>query len=145
MFMIQSKWGNSFNHMAFPWKKALIMLIWSSSTLATIREKAAEKVYSELGRIRNIKESSGRDMMIAVAGCVAQAEGKEIFKRAPFVDIVVGPQSYQNLPELIEQVKRNKKWAIDLDFPKESKFDSLQSTEDKSQGVSAFFISPRGL
>jgi tRNA-2-methylthio-N6-dimethylallyladenosine synthase len=105
-----------------------------------IREKASEKVYSELGRIRQEKErlhNDGRKMVIAVAGCVAQAEGEEIIKRAPFVDIVVGPQSYQNLPSLLEQIKRNNSWAMDLDFHHEAKFDNMPA-EVSSQGISAF-------
>ena len=71
-----------------------------------IREKAAEKVYSELGRIRLVREARrrrGRDSVIAVAGCVAQAEGEELARRAPAVDIVVGPQSYHRLPHLLEE------------------------------------------
>lgn len=111
-----------------------------------IREKAAEKVYSELGRIKQIKDnraSSGDGMMIAVAGCVAQAEGDEIFKRAPFIDVVVGPQSYQNLPSLIERAKRDKGWVIDLDFPAESKFDILPE-DTGSQGFSAFLSIQEG-
>jgi len=95
-----------------------------------IREKASEKIYSELGRIRQEKErmkQSGREMLIAVAGCVAQAEGHEIFARAPFVDIVVGPQSYHRLPDLVKKVANGKRanGLIDLDFPEISKFDSL--------------------
>lgn len=111
-----------------------------------IREKAAEKVYSELGRIRKRKEAmakNGEKMVIAVAGCVAQAEGEEIVKRAPFVDIVVGPQSYQNLPKLISEVKRNNSWAVDLDFGSNSKFDLLPE-EAMSQGVSAFLSIQEG-
>src|ERR1700739_2261337 len=72
-----------------------------------IREKAAEKVYSELGRIRKLKEAatrSDRNMLVAVAGCVAQAEGEEILRRAPVVDLVVGPQSYHRLPALLERL-----------------------------------------
>ncbi len=111
-----------------------------------IREKATDKVYSELGRIRKGKEqksAKGENMMIAVAGCVAQAEGEEIFKRAPYVDIVVGPQSYQNLPELIEKAKRKKGWVIDLDFPSNSKFDSMPE-ESGDRGVSAFLTVQEG-
>lgn len=111
-----------------------------------IREKASEKIYSELGRIRQEKERQktlGKKMMIAVAGCVAQAEGEEIFNRAPFVDIVVGPQSYHTLPNLIEQVKREHKWAIDLNFSSESKFDALPQ-ESGSQGISAFLSIQEG-
>ena len=83
-------------------------------------------------------------MIIAVAGCVAQAEGEEIIKRAPFVDIVVGPQSYQNLPKLLEQIKREKSWAIDLDFHHEAKFDSIPE-DSGSQGVSAFVSVQEGV
>ncbi|WP_038540173.1 tRNA (N6-isopentenyl adenosine(37)-C2)-methylthiotransferase MiaB [endosymbiont of Acanthamoeba sp. UWC8] len=111
-----------------------------------IREKATDKVYSELGRIRKGKEekaAKGENMMIAVAGCVAQAEGEEIFKRAPYVDIVVGPQSYQNLPELIEKAKRKTGWAIDLEFPLNSKFDSLPE-ESGERGVTAFLTVQEG-
>lgn len=112
-----------------------------------IREKAAEKVYSELGRIRIIKEklaNSGRRMFIAVAGCVSQAEGDEIFKRAPQVDIVVGPQSYTTLPDLLGKVIRSElKHAINLDFVSENKFDSLPE-ETNSQGVSAFLSIQEG-
>ena len=111
-----------------------------------IREKASEKVYSELGRIReekNRKKANGEKMLIAVAGCVAQAEGEEIVKRAPYVDIVVGSQSYHTLPKLIEEVKRTNKWAIDLDFPTETKFDALPE-EGASQGVSAFIAIQEG-
>jgi tRNA-2-methylthio-N6-dimethylallyladenosine synthase len=92
-----------------------------------IREKAADKVYSELGRIRKEKErkaAKGKKMTIAVAGCVAQAEGEEIFKRAPFVDIVVGPQSYQTLPDLVSKVNREQGHVINLEF-EDDKFDSL--------------------
>jgi len=74
-----------------------------------IREKASEKVYSELGRLRLAKDDAareGRDMRIAVAGCVAQAEGEEIIRRAPAVDVVVGPQSYHHLPQLLERASR---------------------------------------
>ena len=112
-----------------------------------IREKAAEKVYSELGRIRQEKEKrkkrTGHDMLIAVAGCVAQAEGEEVIRRAPFVDIVVGPQSYHNLPVLLEQVKRTKKWALDLEFYEDAKFDKILSVNDNKQ-ASAFLSIQEG-
>src|SRR5512134_338925 len=74
-----------------------------------IREKAAEKVYSELGRLRHLKDSptrAGRPMLLAVAGCVAQAEGAELLSRAPYVDIVVGPQTYQHLTDIVARVDR---------------------------------------
>src|SRR5215475_652310 len=92
-----------------------------------IREKAAEKVYSELGRVRVLKEAAARDgraVVVAVAGCVAQAEGAEIIRRAPAVDLVVGPQNYQNLPELIARVGRGEK-VVDTEFPLDDKFDRL--------------------
>ena len=92
-----------------------------------IREKAAEKMYSELGRInilKNKQRQDGRDMTIVVAGCVGQAEGEEIFARAPYVDAVVGPQSYHNLPDLVAEAKRKSGHAINLDFDDE-KFDKL--------------------
>ncbi len=107
-----------------------------------IREKAAEKVYSELGYIRKLKESK-EEMLIVVAGCVSQAEGDEIFVRAPYVDIVVGPQTYHNLPELITKVSREKNIALDLDFPVISKFDFLPQTTN-SQGFSAFLTIQEG-
>src|SRR3546814_12291311 len=86
-----------------------------------IREKAAEKVYSDIGRLRR---EDGSRPMIAVAGCVAQAEGAEIPRRAPSVDIVVGPQAYHRLPELVAKAKAGKR-ALDTDLPVESKFGAL--------------------
>src|SRR3546814_16150583 len=84
-----------------------------------IREKAAEKVYSEIGRLK--KNNAGS--RVVVAGCVAQAEGEEIVRRAPSVDVVVGPQAYHRLPELIRQAGERR--AIDTDMPPVSKFDAL--------------------
>jgi tRNA-2-methylthio-N6-dimethylallyladenosine synthase len=89
-----------------------------------IRERAAEKVYSEIGRLRVAKErarAAGRDMKIAVAGCVAQAEGQEILNRAHAVDVVVGPQSYHRLPELLARGRR----SVETEFPADSKFDHM--------------------
>ncbi|MEQ9115273.1 MAG: tRNA (N6-isopentenyl adenosine(37)-C2)-methylthiotransferase MiaB [Rickettsiales bacterium] len=108
-----------------------------------IREKATEKVYSELGRIKKIKDRSPDEMLVIVAGCVGQAEGKEIFNRSPWVDIVVGPQSYQNLPELMAKLSRENKHVIDLNFVDEEKFDSLPESS-KSQGASAFLSIQEG-
>lgn len=105
-----------------------------------IREKAAEKVYSELGRIKKAKDkriASGRNMSIIVAGCVGQAEGEEIFTRTPYVDIVVGPQSFHALPNLVSEVEKGKKHLINLDFIDEAKFEQLPE-ETKAQGASAF-------
>ncbi|MCK0206954.1 tRNA (N6-isopentenyl adenosine(37)-C2)-methylthiotransferase MiaB [Starkeya koreensis] len=94
-----------------------------------IREKAAEKVYSELGRLKKAQEEAGRRQMIAVAGCVAQAEGAEIIKRARAVDLVVGPQSYHKLPELIAQAEargsNRRAGIVETEFPLEDKFDFL--------------------
>ena len=84
-----------------------------------IREKAAEKIYSELGRYKHLKAAKP-DLKIGVAGCVAQAEGKEIMRRQPMVDLVVGPQSYHRLPELEAKAASGKK-AIDTDLPEEDK------------------------
>ncbi|MBI3676392.1 MAG: tRNA (N6-isopentenyl adenosine(37)-C2)-methylthiotransferase MiaB [Proteobacteria bacterium] len=111
-----------------------------------IREKAAEKVYSELGRLRRMKErktQSGGSMLIAVAGCVAQAEGAEIVARQSAVDIVVGPQSYQRLPEMIARVSRGTGRALETDFPAEDKFDSLPE-ELSSSGPTAFLTVQEG-
>ena len=104
-----------------------------------IREKAAEKVYSDIGRLR---KQDGSSPMIAVAGCVAQAEGKEIARRAPSVDIVVGPQAYHRLPELIDTAKSGKR-ALDTDMPAASKFDSLP-TRKKQVRPSAFLTVQEG-
>jgi tRNA-2-methylthio-N6-dimethylallyladenosine synthase len=91
-----------------------------------IREKAAEKVYSELGRLKKMKDE--RPLTIAVAGCVAQAEGAEIVARAPQVDIVVGPQAYHRLPEMIAKIAREGGHALETDFPALEKFDSLPAS-----------------
>src|SRR6201992_1870604 len=80
-----------------------------------IREKAAEKVYSELGKLKALKRDK-QDMLIAVAGCVAQAEGEEIVKRQPAVDLVVGPQSYHKLPEMIARTARQAGHALETEF-----------------------------
>ncbi|HEY1856736.1 tRNA (N6-isopentenyl adenosine(37)-C2)-methylthiotransferase MiaB [Acidocella sp.] len=101
-----------------------------------IRERAEEKVFSALGRLRVLKEEGGGRMMIAVTGCVAQAESELLLKRAPFVDLVVGPQAYHRLPELIAQAHRTQGAVIDTDFPAEPKFDFLPAT-GASQGVIA--------
>src|SRR5580704_19531209 len=94
-----------------------------------IREKAAEKVFSELGGIRHLKsakERRGERMIVAVAGCVAQAEGEEILRRAPFVDMVFGPQTYHRLPEMLARASRAAgSGVLDTSFPAEPKFDHL--------------------
>jgi len=111
-----------------------------------IRDKAAEKVFSELGRLRRLKEAraaDGEHMVLAVAGCVAQAEGAEILARAPFVDIVLGPQTYHRLPELVARAARAGGAVIDTDFPTEQKFDFLPEAA-APQGVCAFLTIQEG-
>ena len=114
-----------------------------------IREKASEKVYSELGRLRLAKTEAfraGREMRIAVAGCVAQAEGEEIIRRAPVVDVVVGPQSYHHLPELLARAKREGR-AIETEFPVEDKFAFLPQPKPdtiRARGISAFITVQEG-
>jgi len=114
-----------------------------------IREKASEKVYSELGRMRLAKQArarDGRNMRIAVAGCVAQAEGEEIVRRAPVVDVVVGPQNYQNLPQLLARAERDGK-AIETEFPAEDKFALLpqpRPAQIRARGISAFVTVQEG-
>jgi tRNA-2-methylthio-N6-dimethylallyladenosine synthase len=106
-----------------------------------IREKASAKVYSELGRLKKIKDE--RPLTIAVAGCTAQAEGEEIIARAPQVDIVVGPQSYHRLPEMIARIARSGGHALETDFPALEKFDALPK-DQSSSGVTAFLTVQEG-
>ncbi len=121
-----------------------------------IREKASEKLYSDLGRVKPFKENKiagGKDMLIAVAGCTAQAEGAEVMKRAPYVDMVFGPQSYQNLPEMIARAVRTKEkrenpklkgaGVLDVNFPDMPKFDNLPKIEN-IEGASAFLSIQEG-
>src|SRR5580698_136354 len=121
-----------------------------------IRDRAAEKVFSELGRLRLIKEAraaAGGRMILAVAGCVAQAEGAEILARAPFVDIVLGPQTYHRLPEMVARAARAGSAVpgstvpggavLDTDFPAEQKFDFLPEAS-APQGLSAFLTIQEG-
>jgi len=108
-----------------------------------IRDKAAEKVFSELGRLRVMKEAAGGQMILAVAGCVAQAEGAEILARAPYVDIVLGPQTYHRLPEMVARAARAGGKIIETDFPPEDKFDHLPDSQTP-QGVNAFLTIQEG-
>ncbi|MCA1385183.1 tRNA (N6-isopentenyl adenosine(37)-C2)-methylthiotransferase MiaB [Bradyrhizobium sp. BRP23] len=114
-----------------------------------IREKASEKVYSELGRLRVAKDEAaraGRAMQIAVAGCVAQAEGEEIVRRAPVVDVVVGPQSYHHLPELLKRAEGEGR-AIETEFPAADKFGFLAQPKPdaiRARGISAFVTVQEG-
>ena len=114
-----------------------------------IREKASEKVYSELGRLRITKEEAarnGRRMNIAVAGCVAQAEGNEIIRRAPVVDVVVGPQSYHHLPQLLTRASSHGR-ALETEFPLEDKFGFLPPPKPdaiRTRGISSFVTVQEG-
>ncbi|MEI7714319.1 MAG: tRNA (N6-isopentenyl adenosine(37)-C2)-methylthiotransferase MiaB [Rhodospirillales bacterium] len=108
-----------------------------------IRDKAAEKVFSELGRLRRMKEDTGNRMILAVAGCVAQAEGAEILARAPYVDIVLGPQTYHKLPEMVARASRAGNKVIETDFPTEDKFDHLPDAA-APQGITAFLTIQEG-
>ncbi len=107
-----------------------------------IREKAAEKVYSELGRFKDLKAAKP-DLKIGVAGCVAQAEGEEIMRRQPMVDLVVGPQTYHRLPEMVTRVDNGAK-AIDTDFPSEDKFEVLKNRPKARRPPTAFLTVQEG-
>jgi len=114
-----------------------------------IRDRATEKVFSELGRLRVVKAeraAEGRPTILAVAGCVAQAEGAEILARAPYVDIVLGPQTYHRLPEMVARASRAAGAVIDTDFPAESKFDHLPdvAAPQSAGGVTAFLSIQEG-
>jgi tRNA-2-methylthio-N6-dimethylallyladenosine synthase len=113
-----------------------------------IREKAAEKVYSELGRLRRLQQeraAGGGRLLIGVAGCVAQAEGEEMVRRAPQVDLVFGPQTYHRLPEMVTRALSNEqaRGLVETDFPAESKFDELPE-ESAAQGPAAFLTVQEG-
>src|SRR3974377_615664 len=114
-----------------------------------IREKAAEKLYSEIGRVRVMKEEAarqGRRMLIAVAGCVAQAEGEEIIRRSSAVDLVVGSQNYHRLPELITRLQDSER-IVDTEFPADDKFDALAPPPPRGiprRGISTFVTVQEG-
>ena len=108
-----------------------------------IREKAAEKVYSELGRLRPLREKNP-ELKIGVAGCVAQAHGAEIMERQPMVDLVVGPQTYHRLPKMLGALKTGQKAVLDTDFPQEDKFDHMTATRQTSGRVTAFLTVQEG-
>jgi len=107
-----------------------------------IREKAAEKVYSELGRFKGLK-AENPDLKIGVAGCVAQAEGQEIMRRQPLVDLVVGPQSYHRLPAMDDAIQTGAK-ALDTDFPEDDKFETLKKRAKGKRGPTAFLTVQEG-
>ncbi len=111
-----------------------------------IREKAAEKVYSELGRLKRMKRlrhEAGAEMLVAVAGCVAQAEGAEILRRAPSVDLVFGPQSYHRLPDILARQAATGRAVVETEFPAEDKFDRL-APRRASGNVTAFLTVQEG-
>ena len=107
-----------------------------------IREKAAEKVYSELGKFKELKANKP-DLKIGVAGCVAQAEGEEIIKRQPLVDLIVGPQSYHNIADLAANAVSGRK-QIDIAFPEKDKFSILKEKRSAKRGPSAFLTVQEG-
>jgi len=115
-----------------------------------IREKAAEKVYSELGRIRKIKDQrskDGKSTIVGVAGCVAQAEGEEMLARAPIVDLLVGPQAYHRLPEMIRKIETGARGLLEVDFPADDKFEKIpnaKSAQIIARGPSAFVTVQEG-
>ena len=111
-----------------------------------IRDRAAEKVFSELGKLREVKlarAAEGRRTVLAVAGCVAQAEGEALLKRAPYVDIVLGPQTYHRLPEMVARAARAVGSVIETDFTTVEKFDALPVAA-ASQGLTAFLTIQEG-
>jgi len=115
-----------------------------------IREKAAEKVYSELGRVRKIKQqrsANGKTTIVGVAGCVAQAEGEEMLARAPIVDLMVGPQAYHRLPELIRKIEEGERGLLEVDFPADDKFEKIpaaKSAQIIARGPTAFVTVQEG-
>ena len=115
-----------------------------------IREKAAEKVYSELGRLRDLKADrnrQGKAFVIGVAGCVAQAEGDEMRRRAPAVDFIVGPQNYHRMPDMITRLRRTGERLVDTEFPIEDKFDALPAPQSRvtlARGPAAFLTVQEG-
>jgi tRNA-2-methylthio-N6-dimethylallyladenosine synthase len=112
-----------------------------------IREKAAEKVYSELGKMRKMKRdrrAAGHEMLIAVAGCVAQAEGAEIIRREAAVDLVFGPQTYHRLPRLLARQAETGRAVVEADFPAEDKFEGLAGSKNPVKGVTAFLTVQEG-
>ena len=129
--------GEGYEAVASPEEADLILL-----NTCHIREKAAEKVYSELGRLKPLK-AANPDLRIGVAGCVAQAEGEEIARRQPAVDLVVGPQSYHRLPDLVARARRGEA-AIDTDMPEEDKFAHLPARPKAMRAPAAFLTVQEG-
>ena len=135
--MVEAMGGQGYDTVDAPESADMILL-----NTCHIREKAAEKVYSELGRFKHLKAEKP-DLKIGVAGCVAQAEGEEIMRRQPLVDLVVGPQSYHRLPEMEAATHKGTK-VIDTDFPEEDKFEKLKSRPKAQRGPTAFLTVQEG-
>ena len=135
--MAEALGGSGYTEVSSPEEADMILL-----NTCHIREKAAEKVYSELGRYKDLKDAKP-DLKIGVAGCVAQAEGEEIMRRQPMVDLVVGPQSYHRLPELEAKAGKGEK-ALDTDFPEEDKFEHLNARPKAKRAPSAFLTVQEG-
>ncbi len=135
--MAESLGGSGYTEVSSPEEADMILL-----NTCHIREKAAEKVYSELGRMKELKIANP-DLKIGVAGCVAQAEGEEIMRRQPAVDLVVGPQSYHRLPDLEAKARKGIK-ALDTDFPEEDKFEMLKARPKAKRAPAAFLTVQEG-
>ena len=135
--MAEALGGKGYEQVGTPDEADMILL-----NTCHIREKAAEKVYSELGRYKDLKAAKP-DLKIGVAGCVAQAEGEEIMRRQPMVDLVVGPQSYHRLPAMEEAVRGGAK-ALDTEFPEEDKFEELNKRPKAARGPTAFLTVQEG-
>ena len=135
--LCDSQDGTGYEQVSSPEEADMILL-----NTCHIREKAAEKVYSELGRFRGLKAEKP-DLKIGVAGCVAQAEGEEIMRRQPLVDLVVGPQAYHRLPEMAAKARAGQK-VLDTDFPEEDKFEFLKSRPRAKRGPAAFLTVQEG-
>lgn len=135
--MAEALGGNGYVEVGAPEEADMILL-----NTCHIRERAAEKIYSELGRYRELKDAKP-DLKIGVAGCVAQAEGAEIMRRQPMVDLVVGPQSYHRLPEMEARAGGREK-VIDTDFPEEDKFAHLSARPRAKRGPTAFLTVQEG-
>lgn len=135
--MAEAMGGEGYDTVSSPEEADMILL-----NTCHIREKAAEKVYSELGRYKGLK-AANPDLKIGVAGCVAQAEGEEIMRRQPMVDLVVGPQSYHRLPDLVSRTHNGAK-ALDTDFPEEDKFEHLNARPKAKRGPTAFLTVQEG-
>ncbi|AJE46032.1 tRNA (N6-isopentenyl adenosine(37)-C2)-methylthiotransferase MiaB [Celeribacter indicus] len=135
--MAEALGGSGYTEVSSPEEADMILL-----NTCHIREKAAEKVYSELGRYKDLKDAKP-GLKIGVAGCVAQAEGEEIMRRQPMVDLVVGPQSYHKLPQLEAKAGLGVK-ALDTDFPEEDKFEHLKSRPKARRAPAAFLTVQEG-